>query len=149
MNTSSAVSLSILMFATGIGIPIMAALNANLGARLGSPYAAGFITFVVGAIVAGIALLLTGGAQRLSFNAPAYLYAGGCFVAFYVLSITYVAPRLGLGTAVFFVLLGQIAAAATIDHFGLFGAHPTPITLQRIAGIALMAAGLFLARRVV
>ena len=35
------------MLAAGIGIPILAALNAQLGARLGSPVAAGTVLFVV------------------------------------------------------------------------------------------------------
>ncbi len=64
-----------------------------------------------------------------------------------MLSITWVAPHFGLGNAVFFVLLGQIGAAALIDHFGLFGTRQTPVTGLRAAGIALMAVGVLLARR--
>jgi transporter family-2 protein len=48
-------------------------------------------------------------------------------VAFYVLSITYIAPTFGVGNAVFFVLLGQLVSAAIIDHFGLFGAQVKPL----------------------
>jgi transporter family-2 protein len=49
-------------------------------------------------------------------------------VAFYVLSITWIAPTFGVGNAVFFVLLGQLVSAAMIDHFGLFGAQVTPVS---------------------
>jgi transporter family-2 protein len=45
---------------------------------------------------------------------------------------------------VFFVLLGQLISAALIDHFGMFGAVHTPLTLTRAAGIAVMAGGVFL-----
>lgn len=45
---SSALGFSILMFAAGVGIPIMAAPNANLGAHIDSPTAAGLVLFVVG-----------------------------------------------------------------------------------------------------
>jgi transporter family-2 protein len=49
-------------------------------------------------------------------------------VAFYVLTITWIAPTFGIGNAVFFVLLGQLVSAALIDHFGLFGAQVTPVS---------------------
>ena len=68
-------------------------------------------------------------------------------MAFYVLSVTWIAPHFGVGNAIFFVLLGQLAAAAAIDHFGLFGARVTPLGFTRAAGIALMAAGLALTQR--
>ncbi len=107
-----------IMFAAGIGIPILAALNAALGTRIGSPAAAALVLFLAGVLI-----------------------------AFYVLTITYIAPLFGVGNAVFFVLLGQLAAAAAIDHFGLFGARVTPLSFTRAAGIALMAAGLALTQR--
>src|SRR6266478_465932 len=52
--------LSLLMFATGVAIPIMAAWNSRLGIELGSPWAAAFILFVLGVIVCGIAMLALG-----------------------------------------------------------------------------------------
>ena len=40
--------------------------------------------------------------------------------------------------AVFFVLLGQLIAAAAIDHFGLWGAVQAAITPKRVLGIAVI-----------
>ena len=65
----------------------------------------------------------------------------------YVLSITWAAPRIGIGNAVFFVLLGQLIAAALIDHFGLWGAMVATLTPRRLVGIAVMAQGVYLARK--
>ncbi len=76
-----------------------------------------------------------------------HLFLAGVLVAFYVLSITYVAPRFGVGNAVFFVLLGQLVSAAVIDHFGLFGARISPLSLTRSFGIALMAVGVFVTQK--
>ena len=137
------------MLAAGLGIPLLAALNAQLGQRIGSPAAAGAVLFVVGFLGAAAALAVTGGAAPLARLAgqPPQLFAAGLLVAFYVLSITWIAPRIGVGNAVFFVLLGQLASAAAIDHFGLFGAIPRPLGWQRAAGLALMAAGVALATR--
>ncbi len=147
-NHPSAVALSTLMFATGIGIPIMAALSAGLGARMGSPWVAVVILFLVGTLTVVVALAIMGVPASLNWRVPPYFYVGGFLVAFYVLSVTWVAPRIGVGNAIFFVLIGQIAAAATIDQFGLFGAPVSPITLRRWLGIVLMAAGVFFARRI-
>jgi transporter family-2 protein len=140
--------LSILMLATGVGIPIMAALNSRLGAQLGSPWAAAFMLFVVSAAISGAVMVAMGLPQHGWFSAPPLYYAGGLLVAFYVLSITWTAPRIGVANAIFFVLVGQIVAAGLIDQYGLFGAMKSPFTWQRLLGIALMLAGTFLARRV-
>lgn len=134
-----------IMLVAGIGIPVLAALNAQLGARLGSPVAAALCLFVVALSGAALVLILTGSGLALRHvpEAPKHLFLAGLLVAFYVLSITWIAPKFGVGNAVFFVLLGQLISAALIDHFGLMGAQPSPISLTRAAGIALMAAGVF------
>lgn len=147
-NSTETVLLSSLMFATGVGIPIMAALNARLGIQIGSPWAAGFLLFVVGAAICGVAMLWLGLPQKGWFTAPALYYMGGLLVAFYVLSVTWSAPRIGVANAIFFVLVGQIVAAGLIDQFGLFGALKSALTWQRLLGMALMFAGVLLARRV-
>ena len=136
------------MFATGIGIPIMAALSSGLGARMGSPWVAVVILFLVGTLTVVVALAIMGVPAGLTWRVPPYFYMGGFLVAFYVLSVTWAAPRIGVGNAIFFVLIGQIVAAAAIDQFGLFGAPVSPITLRRWLGIVLMAAGVFFARRI-
>ncbi|GGY99530.1 DMT family transporter [Novosphingobium colocasiae] len=141
-----------IMALTGIGIPVMAALNAGLGQRLGNPAAAASVLFAVAFLgtLTAFAIGLGSGATvdaRGWGGAPVWSYGAGLFVAFYVLAITAIGPRFGIGNAVFFVLVGQLASAAVIDHFGLFGAARSEITLPRLAGVILMAAGVFLARK--
>ena len=137
------------MLLAGVGIPIMAALNAGLGTRLQSPALAAAILFVVAMVAALLYLLLVEGVPT-SFSAPAmpfYFYLGGLFVVFYVLSVTWIAPRFGIGNAVSFVLLGQLLSIATIDQFGLLGAPQTSLTLPRLAGLVFMAIGVLLVVR--
>jgi bacterial/archaeal transporter family-2 protein len=139
---------ALVMLAAGIGIPILAALNASLGHRIGSPAVAALCLFLVALAGTAVVVALTGtGAVRQLAAQPRHLFLGGLLVAFYVLSITWIAPRFGVGNAVFFVLLGQLIAAAAIDHFGLFGARVSPLSPVRAAGIALMAAGVFVTQR--
>lgn len=140
---------SCLMLATGIGIPVMAALSATLGARYGSPAFAASVLFLVALSISVAAFFATEGGLR-SFpkaSLPFYFYLGGVFVAFYVLSVTWVAPQFGVGNAVAFVLLGQLISMAAIDQFGLLGAPTHVITVQRSIGLILMAVGAFLAVR--
>lgn len=140
----------LIMLLAGIGIPVLAALNAALGTRLGSPVAAAAILFVVALTSTLLMLFLFDrpGAVSGAADAPRHLFLAGCLVAFYVLSITFVAPKFGVGNAIFFVLLGQLVSAAAIDHFGLFGAQISPLSLKRTAGIGLMAAGVFFTQQV-
>jgi transporter family-2 protein len=140
---------ALIMLAAGIGIPILAALNAQLGNRIGSPAAAATILFIVALCATTAALVLTSGVTPLA-NVPAqpkYLLLAGFLVAFYVLSITWIAPRFGVGNAIFCVLLGQLLAASVIDHFGLLGAVARPVSLVRASGIGLMALGVLLTQR--
>jgi len=140
---------ALIMLLAGIGIPVLAALNAALGMRLGSPASAALILFTVALISCVFVVLATGlrGFQDV-IQTPKHLFLAGVLIAFYVLSITYIAPSFGVGSAVFFVLLGQLVSAAAIDHFSLFGAQGSPLTLSSAAGIALMAAGVFLTQKV-
>ena len=139
---------ALIMLAAGIGIPVLAALNSRLGVWMGSPAAAAVILFCV-ALCASVIVLVSLDVRPLlrAADAPKSLFLAGLFVAFYVLSVTYVAPTFGVGRAVFFVLLGQLISAAAIDHFGLFGVIATPISARRGLGLAMMAAGVFLAQR--
>jgi bacterial/archaeal transporter family-2 protein len=138
-----------IMLAAGVGIPILAALNAQLGGRIGAPMAAGVVAMSVALVVAVAAVSLTGQARALTLvvGQPLWLLLAGVLMAFYLLSITWIAPRFGVGNAVFCVLLGQMLAAAVIDHFGLFGARIVPMNGQRLAGILTMAGGLVLIQR--
>jgi transporter family-2 protein len=139
---------AIIMALAGIGIPVLAALNAQLGARIGSPAAAATVLFIV-AFTASLVVALTLAPQGFAKipSAPKHLFLAGVLVAFYILSITFIAPRFGVGNAVFFVLLGQLFSAALIDHFGLFGAQISPISLTRAAGIGTMALGVWITQQ--
>ncbi|OIQ26862.1 MAG: hypothetical protein BM562_16270 [Alphaproteobacteria bacterium MedPE-SWcel] len=136
---------ALMMLAAGIGIPLLAALNARLGQFLGAPGAASVVLFAV-AFLTALAFYALVGPKTLTqaASAPKHLLLGGFLVAFYVLSITHVAPHFGVGNAVFFVLLGQLVSAAAIDHFGLFGAQVNPLTAMRLLGISVMACGVWI-----
>jgi hypothetical protein len=78
-----------------------------------NPTGAVIILLLVAMSATAVALISTGGASLAAVvSAPKYLFLGGFFVAFYMLSITAISPtaitpHFGIGNAVSFVLLGQ------------------------------------------
>lgn len=138
--------LFILMLFAGIGIPVMAMLNASLGQHLGNPFAAVVILSIVA--LAGSALLL-GITPAPSWtglkSAPPFTFAAGLLFLLYIGSITYSAPQIGLANAVLMVIVGQLICSAVIDHFGIGGALQIPLDLKRLAGFGLIGIGLYLA----
>ena len=131
----------------GLGIPVMAALNAGLGTRLSSPFAAVFCLSLV-ATISSLTLLATNGHPSWSQVAqvPAPYFLGGVIFVFYLTAITFGAPRVGLGTAVLLVLFGQLASAALIDHLSLFGTERHPVNGRRLLGLTLVSIGVLLAK---
>jgi transporter family-2 protein len=55
-------------------------------------------------------------------------------------------PRLGAALVVALIVLGQMLGALAFDHFALLGVPENPISLTRLAGVALLVAGVVLIR---
>ena len=137
-----------IMFLAGIGIPILAALNAALGRFIVSPIVAAAILFTIAGLVTWALAFATGlNPLKTVGHAPKHLFFAGILIAFYVLSITFIAPKFGVGNAVFFVLLGQLVGAAAIDHFALFGAAQNSLNTVRASGSAVMAFGVWITQQ--
>lgn len=138
----------ILMFIAGVGIPFMASMNAGLGTRLSNPVQAVFILSLTATFLSGFVLMIMGPAPlSMVSEVPFTYFLGGALFILYIFSITIATPRIGLGNAVFFVLLGQLIAAAYIDHYGILGAPISSISTKRMIGISLMVLGVYLARK--
>ena len=150
MNTfQQPIFYALLMCIAGIGIPIMAAFNSRLGTMIHSTALATTILFVVAAVVSLIYLFLSGGMPKYYVQEPIPIlfYFGGLFVIFYILSITWVAPKFGVGNAVSLVLLGQLISMAVIDHFSLFGVICCSLSIERLIGLIFMIIGVFMTVR--
>jgi len=137
-----------IMLASGLGIPILASLNASLGQFIGSPIIAVVVLLGVAFFtICIIALTSNHFPTSKLIEAPKHLFIAGFFVVFYMLSVTIIAPHFGIGNAIFFVLLGQLISAAVIDHFYLFGSSGSSLTFTRTSGLALMALGVWLTQQ--
>jgi transporter family-2 protein len=132
---------------TGALIPIQAATNAAFSNSIGTPVITGLMVFIIG--LAGMILFIA--LSRTQFpareqlaSAPLYGYLGGLIVATYVVMITVLVPRIGVGTAIGLIVTGQIICAVLIDHFGLFNTAIRTIGLTRVVGMVLMIGGVYL-----
>jgi transporter family-2 protein len=151
MDIKTTSLLGLLALVAGALIPVQAAANAALSKSIGGnvPFSALTLFLVAGAVTA-LAVLVSRDSVPTATSlhaAPWWSYVGGLIVAFYVFSITFLAPRLGVGTAISLVVTGQILAALTIDHFGLFRSLTFPLSPTRLLGAGLMGIGVFLALR--
>ena len=141
----------VLALVIGALIPVQAAANAALSRSiLGNVVVAALTLFAVAAATTIVAFGLMDGPVPTwaQFSAaPWWSFTGGFIVALYVLTITFLAPRLGVGTAIALIVTGQVLGAMLIDHFGLMRSLTFPLTPARLVGAMLMIAGAFLALR--
>ncbi len=136
-------------FAAGALIPVMAILNAGLARATGGIVQATVVLFAVGLLAALLLSVIVAarppGLAALSTTAPRH-YAGGLIVAFYVLSITFLAPRLGVGNAILLAVTAQLVTSALIDHFAFAGANLRPLTVTRAIGLSIVIVGVVIAQ---
>ncbi len=66
---------------------------------------------------------------------------GGFMGAFFVASAVVIAPVLGAGTMMCWMIAGQMAASILLDHFGLIGYAVRDASPMRIFGVLLVVAG--------
>jgi len=128
----------------GAGIPLIGVLNSGIARSVGNPFAATAVMFAVALIVAaGITIPLYGlpSSAQLS-NAPAISYGAGLLIGFYALSATIIIPRFGAASFIAFILIAQLVTAALVDQFGLFGMARRPADAVRLAGLAIIVAGI-------
>lgn len=134
----------------GFGLTVQVGMNSQLRKVLQSANIAALISFLVGtlALIALVLILRMPVPERAAFAAvPWWAWFGGLLGAFYVASSTVVAAELGASTLLGLALLGQLATALVIDHFGWLGLPVNPITWTRLAGVALLGAGVWLMSR--
>ena len=135
---------------SGIGLTMQVGTNSQLRKVLQSANIAALISFLVGtlALILLIVVLRTPVPPRATFAlVPWWAWLGGLLGAFYVATSTIVAVELGATTLLGLALAGQLAAALVIDHFGWLGLPVNPITWARVAGVALVAVGVWLVSR--
>ena len=121
----------VLGITAGFGLALQVGMNAQLRKVLQSANAAALISFLVGTFALVLMWIVTRppmpGREALA-GVPAWAWFGGLFGAFYVAISTIVATELGAASLLALALLGQLAMALVVDHFGWLGLPVNPIS---------------------
>ena len=139
----------LLVVGAGISVAFQQVLNARLRTELGSPWWAGFVSYFVG-VLAMLAIIVASGEPRLSAAMAGRTswssWTGGLFGAIFIGTAILMVPRLGAATVLALIVVGQMLGSLALDHFGLLGVPQHPASLARLAGAALLLAGVILIR---
>jgi bacterial/archaeal transporter family-2 protein len=141
--------LYLLAAGAGVSFIFQQAVNSNLRAEIGSPWWAGFISYL-GGTLAMFVMVVALREPWLSASAIArsswMSWTGGIFGAIYIAISILLLPRLGAAVVVALIVVGQMIGALVFDHFGLLGVPETPASPIRVAGAVLLIAGAVLIR---
>jgi bacterial/archaeal transporter family-2 protein len=133
----------------GVSFVFQQAVNSNLRIEIGSPWWAGFISYL-GGTLAMLAMVVAMREPWLTGSTVARTswmsWTGGIFGAIYIAVSILLLPRLGAAMVVALIVVGQMLGALVFDHFGLLGVPETPASPIRIAGAILLVVGVILIR---
>jgi transporter family-2 protein len=129
-------------------VAMQAPINSKLGKAAGT-FAAASISFLIGTAILLAITALSGSGVNLASAAklPWYYFTGGLLGAAYVTTVLVSVRTLGAGGVTAATIAGQLTAAVVVDQLGILGITKHAITLPRVAGVVLLAAGTFLVVR--
>ena len=127
----------------GLGIAIETPTNALLMKTTSSMLWASFISFLVGAAVLAVALVVTRARLQAGWisQPPWYGFIGGLYGAGVVAASAWATPKLGAGTTLVVIVAAQVALGVVLDQLGVLGLAHHPLSWLRIAGVAVVTAG--------
>lgn len=129
----------------GAILPLQGLVNARLGAAIGGPFVAAFVSFLIGTVVLGVYLLLT--RQNIDIvsgpKLPLWIWSGGLLGAVYVAIFTVLIPRLGAASIMCLLIFGQVTAALLLERYGVLQAQRS-IDWIRLLGAVLVLVGVVL-----
>jgi len=136
----------IVALAAGVALATQSAINTQLAkAMSGEAVIATFISFAVGTIVlffiAWVKTDLWGNLSAIP-SQPWWKLIGGILGAVVVFTTVLLAPKLGITAMLFFIIVGQLITATTIDHFGLIGMPIREVNITKFIGLIIVAFGL-------
>lgn len=124
----------------GLQSPIAGAMSQQIGGAASS-----LIVHLSGAFFSAVLLSLRGGENIGAWRTlPWYMLVSGIFGLILYLTLSHTLPRVGAGTAVMLIIIGQLLIGLLIDHFGWFNAPLRPIDATRIVAVLLLLAGGYL-----
>lgn len=131
---------------SGVAATVQASFNGEIRRRLRSPYITAAVNFVVALALIAVVLLIAEHSLALPVSDilkyPPWIWMGGVCGATIVMAGILCLPVLGSARNMMLLCFGQIMAGLLIDHFGIFAAPVTEMTLMRAFGAVLEIVGI-------
>ena len=149
-----------LALAAGAVLPVQGAVNALLRHDLGgAAFAVGTISFIVATVAMAAAQVVatalpgmaqpsvTGTLQGLA-SLPWWGWLGGFAGATYVTTVFAAIPAIGAAATVGLTVAGQQVASVLVDKYGWLRLPQRPVSTTRLAGVAVLLAGIVVLKAV-
>jgi transporter family-2 protein len=133
---------------TGVAIGMQSTLASKIGSFIGS-LQTGVLMNLVGGGVAGLVLLVLMAINGKGFLkvpplAWGLLLIAGSLGIMIVTGVSFSLQRAGVAAGLATIIVGQMLVSLIADAKGWAGSEPIPVTLPRVIGLLLLAAGVFL-----
>jgi transporter family-2 protein len=149
-----AIFYSLVALCLGVLLTLQPLMNGVLGRAVHNPLAATTVSGLVTFLSALVMLTVSGraadfGRALSAFGAPVpwWVYLAGMVGTAFVFGAILIAPVIGAAAFFVCVVAGQLIGATLADHVGLLGLEQHPVSLTKIAGLALVLAGAVLVQR--
>ena len=134
--------------ATGVAIGTQSTISSRIGAVIG-PVRTGMLVNFTGGIMAGLLLLgFTVFQGRSVWQMPTpvliLLLVGSALGILIITGVSFSLQLTGVAAGLATIILGQMVASVIIDAKGWGATTPIPVTLPRVLGLLVIAAGVFL-----
>jgi len=133
----------------GVVLAVHLAMNGRVGSVLNNARVGNALFWCIGAVGA-MAIGLTGwrdGALSPVRDVHPALLTAGILGACLVFAIAWLIPQVGAGPVMITLLAGQVVGGLILSHYGWLGSPVQPVTLTKIAGVAVMIGGVVLATK--
>lgn len=134
--------------ATGIAIGVQSTLSSRIGTLIGS-LKTGVLMNAIGGLIAGlilvILLIVNGkGFWQLPAAALVMLVIAGALGILIITGVSFSLQKIGIAAGLATLILGQMVISVLADSKGWGGGTPVPVTMPRIFGLLVLAAGIYL-----
>lgn len=136
------IGLMLLAVFSGMALSMQAAINSQLGKKVGMLNTA-LVTFGFGLIINLVLIFLFEGHHEVSLLAvPKWQLLGSLFGIVYILMMVVAVPRIGVAIATVTIIFGQMSMSLLIDTLGWLGNRPIAFNYWRLLAIMCIALAL-------
>ncbi|WP_435953953.1 DMT family transporter [Dryocola sp. BD626] len=138
-----AIFLIILAVMGGAFLSIQAAINGQLGSKVGV-FKSAFLTFSVGALITALLIFFFEPKHAVTLlDVPKWQLLGAFCGVPYIVIMVLAVQRIGTAVATVAVIFGQLAMSMLIDHFGWLGNEAIHFSATRLGAVICLGIALF------